>query len=300
MCCERGQATIEWTGLVLLVSLAFTALLAFGPRVDGRSFGGWLTHEILCAVRGGCGPGDEELAAAYGPDDAELVRRYAPNIAYESGTLTLPVDWRECREHRCSDAPDRPGEDVAYSRTGTRATVFTRLVRKNSATYLQYWFYYPDSVSTVAHAAGAWRKVMDSSPPGTHPDDWEAYVVRIDREGRADVRATAHGHWRYAKGRNDGTRALVSKLPPAVQGRLPCSARHCEQDWGPWTSWTRVSRGSHAGHIPRDGAGERTTSGVRLRLVPLERVDRSEYVPNGDPKPPWEKEAFEDPESGKS
>ena len=30
--------------------------------------------------------------------------------------------------------------------------------------------------------------------PGYHDDDWEGHVVRIDRDGRAAVRSTSHGH----------------------------------------------------------------------------------------------------------
>ena len=43
---------------------------------------------------------------AYGRDDAQLVRKFAPNIVYEPGTHTMPVDFRRCRSHHCSDAPD--------------------------------------------------------------------------------------------------------------------------------------------------------------------------------------------------
>ena len=289
---ESGQATIEWTGLVLLVSLAFAALLAFGPRVDGRSFGAWLTHQIVCAVKGGCGPGDDELAAAYGAEDAELVRRYSPNIAYEPGTLTLPIDWRKCRVHTCSDAsPDR-GVDVARSRAGAPATAFTHLVRRGGRTYLQYWFYYPDS--TTVHGAGVAPK---SKRLGYHADDWEAYEVRIGGDGEVDARATAHGSWRNRKGAPDGVRWLIDRAPAAE--RYPCELRNCGE-WGRWTGWTRVTRGSHAGHIPDDSSGERTTSGGRLRLVPLETVDRGAYVAYGEIKPPWEKDAYSDPEEDSS
>src|SRR4051794_40208285 len=103
---ERGQASIEWTGIVCLVALALGAAVAFVPAVDGRSFGGFITHAIVCAVKGGCDAGDDALRTAYGRADAELVRRYAPNIVYEPGTHTLPIDFRSCRSHRCSDAPD--------------------------------------------------------------------------------------------------------------------------------------------------------------------------------------------------
>lgn len=51
---ERGQATVEWTGLVLLVSVALGALLTLAPSLDGRGLGGSVAHAITCAARGGC------------------------------------------------------------------------------------------------------------------------------------------------------------------------------------------------------------------------------------------------------
>ena len=41
--CERGQTTIEWTGLVLVLALALGALAALVLAVHGRLFGGFLT-----------------------------------------------------------------------------------------------------------------------------------------------------------------------------------------------------------------------------------------------------------------
>jgi hypothetical protein len=54
MTSERGQATIEWTGLVLLATLVLAALATLVPRVDGRGLGGSVAHAITCAARGGC------------------------------------------------------------------------------------------------------------------------------------------------------------------------------------------------------------------------------------------------------
>src|SRR3954470_13375266 len=102
---ESGQASVEWTGVVCLVALALGAAVAFVPAIDGRSFGGLIAHAIVCAVKGGCGPSDDALLTAYSAADAKLVRRFAPNIVYEPGPHTLPIDFRRCRSHRCSDAP---------------------------------------------------------------------------------------------------------------------------------------------------------------------------------------------------
>jgi hypothetical protein len=302
---ESGQATVEWTGLVLLATLALAALVAFGPRIDGRSFGGFLTHAIVCAVRGGCDDGDAGLAAQYGASDAALLRDYAPNIVYEPGTLTLPVDFRECRSHECSDAPDDSMLDAHHSlRGGVRATAFTHVVHSRGETFLQYWFYYPDSTTTWGGAAGIWNTIVqtaggDSSYPGFHRDDWEGYQVRIDA-GHASVRATSH------------------------HGYQGCKQSRCHNRWTPWTGWTRVSRGSHAGHIPlRDRGGgldfadghafalqphddqaiypgvdfdERTTTAAGLRLVPTEPLAGDRTTWDGI-TPPWKKAVYRDPRS---
>ena len=305
---QRGQAAVEWVGLVLLVALALAGLAAVVPAGDGRSLGGAVAGGLVCAVRGGCGRegrlGDAALVAAYGERDAELVRRYAPSIAYEGGTYTLPVDWRQCRSHRCSDAPDRAGLDVHSSARGRLpATAFTHVVRRGGETFLQYWLYYPDSTTTWGGAARAWRAVARRPYPGFHRDDWESVMVRVDASGRALARASSHHGYQYCKGGAPG----------------------CAGAWGPWTGWTRVSRGSHAGHIPmtahrvgvRGGHGpharrsvlrpavqgidanERTTTAAALRLVPLESIDPRTYrsLRPGGPTPPWLKEVYRDPTS---
>ena len=309
---ERGQASVEWTGVVLVVALGLAAAVAFVPAVDGRSLGAELARRIACAVRGGCQPGQSELVAAYGEEGADLVRKYAPNIVYEPGTYTLPIDFRHCREHLCSDAPDDRDLDVHRSaRGGVPATVFTHVVRRDGETFLQYWFYYPDSNTTQPGVRTAWKYVPAArlatrvatgswEYPGWHADDWESYHVRIGRDGRAQVRASSHHDY---------------------QG---CKQRRCRNTWTDWTGWTRVSRGSHAGHIPLESKRtstsftggwpplrstyryrprypgrdmrERTSTAPGLRLVPLERVDPREYRAI-DPrhKPPWLKKVYRDP-----
>jgi hypothetical protein len=160
------------------------------------------------------------------------------------------------------------------------------------------------------------RRLVAGTPdyPGFHEDDWEGVFVRIDPDGRTWVRASAHGHY---------------------QG---CKWRECRNRWMHPTGWVRISRGSHAGHVPfrlvprprdpreppppprwlrrpeapwlRDrhvplvpgrNVQERTTSGEGIRLIPLETLDRRGYRPL-DPKvtPPWRKRAYSHPEAGQS
>jgi hypothetical protein len=301
---ERGQAAIEWIGLVLLVALALGAIPLSLLDVDGRSLGGLLAHRIVCAVKGGCDDGDAALARAYGERDAELVRRNTPNIVYEHGEPSLPVDYRRCRSRDCSDAPDDHDLDAHRTSAGRRATVFVHVIRRGGRRYVQYWFYYPDSNTTWAGSDKLWRmsplplvsKVVRGSSryPGFHPDDWEGYQVRIEPDGRVFARATSHGHY---------------------QG---CKQSDCHNRWVPASGWTRVSRGSHAGHLPLDieshkplrlrprypgsDVHERTSTGDGLRLIPLERIDTRRYRPlerNGV-TPPWRKRAWRQPEGGTS
>src|SRR4051795_9061975 len=229
MASETGQATIEWTAVLLLVALVLGAAVASAPAGAGRSFGSFLAHAIVCAVRGGCDDGDAALASAYGASDAALLRRFAPNIVYEPGTHTLPVDFRRCRSHHCSDAPDDKSLDTARSSRGTPAAVFTHVLHRGADTFLQYWFYYPDSNSVLGPSSAIWNNsplALFGRYPGYHRDDWEGYQVRVEADGRAVVRATSH----------DGYQA--------------CKQRQCRNKWTASMGWTRVSKGSHAGHIP--------------------------------------------------
>jgi hypothetical protein len=332
---EKSQASVEWTGLVLLVALAAAALSAAAPSVDGRSFGGFLANHVVCAATRDCHRSEHALQLAYGEDVAATLREHAPNLVYEHGERELPVDWRRCRRRRCAEAPDDPALDThagdgrlgAGRRGGgirVRATAFTRVIRRDGRLFLQYWLYYPDSNTALAGSDRVWawggilprlRSLLSGTPdyPGFHRDDWEGVFVRIDPDGSTWVRASAHGHF---------------------QG---CRWRECRNEWISPTGWVRVSRGSHAGHVPfrvtprphtpRDGPGiprfvmpqfpaphrprvplvpgrnldERSTSGEGLRLVPLETLDRDYYHPLADDvKPPWRKRAYSDPETGES
>jgi len=291
--CERGQTTIEWTGLVLVCALALGALAAVVPSVNGRSFGGFLTHRIACAIKGGCDDGDAQLARAYGKREAERVRELAPDIVYEPGEPSIPVDYRECRQRACAETPDDRDLDAHRTKAGRRATVFTHVVRRDGRTYIQYWLYYPDSNSTVLASDKLWAasplariitraKTGKNRYPGFHPDDWESYQVRVDRDGKTWVRASSHHGYKGCK--------------------------RCTNRWTRWTGWTRVSRGSHAGHIPLNGSRrklpgvnlrERTSTADGLRLIALEKLKgRGRYRPL-DPavKPPWRKRVWKDPAS---
>jgi hypothetical protein len=280
---QRGQAALEWVGLVLLVCLACGAAIAAGAgAIDGRPLGAELARALVCAVRGDCDQEVDALRDAYGEHDAALVREFLPNLVYEPRTRTLPVDFRDCRSHDCSDAPDEERLDAhrGSGRRGAEATVFTHVVRDGGETFLQYWLYYPDSTSTWMGSAGLWNKVVrpitGKEYPGYHPDDWESVMVRVDdRTGAARMRASSH-RW--------------------YQG---CKESECRNRWEPWGGWSRVSYGSHAGHIPlpeRD-PDERTTTAAGVRIVPIESLSEAERATEFDVTPPWDKDVYRDPRS---
>src|SRR3954462_13082017 len=203
---ERGQASVEWIGLLLLVSVSLLAALALVPAVDGRPLGAALARALVCAVKGDCHSQGAALRRAYGERDAALVRSNAPNIVYEPGMLTLPVDYRRCHSHRCSDAPDDRSLDVHRSaRGGVRATALPHVVHEGGRTYLQYWLYSPDSNSVFPGSRQLWDVARFASfglagrYPGFHHDDWEGYQVEVGPDGRAVARATAHQGYQACK-----------------------------------------------------------------------------------------------------
>jgi hypothetical protein len=139
---EAGQATIEWSALVL--ALALTGATVLATRAGSWGLGDSIWEAILCAAGDGC---PNALEAAYGKEVAEEVRRYAPNIVYERSSAELPVDFRRCRELACSNGSDRAAA-IAESALGMPVTVFTHVVdrrRSGGSLYMQYWLYFPDN-----------------------------------------------------------------------------------------------------------------------------------------------------------
>ena len=259
---QAGQATVEWSALVLLLALAFAGLTVAIARTDAWRLGDRVVHAVVCAIDGGCEERDS-LDVAYGSELADAVRRHAPSLVYERSSAALPIDFRRCRDTGCSDGPDAP-RPIDRSRSGLPVTAFTRVVDRRDdggALYLQYWFYYPESFS------GGIGRILGDRWPGFHKDDWEAYQVRISPGGSVMARATAHGE--YAS------------------------------DWTRSAGWYRVSGGSHAGHLVDGPGGERVTQASNLSLVPLERLEGTDRY-GFAVTPPWRKEVYMEPESAGS
>jgi len=300
---ELGQGTVEWVGLVCLVSLLLAGLVAVGVRVPGGELARAVASRILCAAALADGCGDEpELIAAYGTEVGRLVREHMPTIGFERGSRALPVDFRRCRDTACGDGADRGLVHRTDERLPVTAFVHVVDCRAGEAEgteaaggdcsgeragnlYLQYWTYYADSATL--------RGVPIAGGEGFHEDDWEGVQIRIGPDGRADERASSHNGYNYALGAaNWGSDAGIDPLKDAAEA---LGAR-AENGWGPETGLLLVSGGSHAGNVAGAEAGDRFVPGRRVHLIPLEPIAAEEGSAFAI-SPPWRKHVWRDPEA---
>jgi len=288
---EHGQSTVEWIGLVFLVACLSVAMVAAGARVPGIALAHTVSTKILCATslsKSCAGPGS--LDSAYGSEVADLVRSGAPTLMYGRDMLGLPVDYRTCRSPWCADGP---GEgEVSESTAGEPVTLFTRVVEKEGATYVQYWAYYPESASL--------RGAPVLEDKGYHRNDWESMQVRVEADGTVSARASSHNGYNH-------TRSPANWGSDMGWGFLTDAAEKVglrdHGGWGEPTGRYLIAGGSHAGNVDgKLGADEYpsyTPAGL-VRLVPLESVKDGPLARAArfDPiTPPWKKDVWTDPEA---
>jgi hypothetical protein len=125
---ERGQATVEWVGLLLLAMLVLAAVLVtVGWRLVRTDLRDAVLANLICAVRltEDCRE-EPELRADYGHEVAALLRANAPALLYEGGMTAMPVDYRRCRIDQCAVGA---GEGtVLRTERGERAVAFTHVI----------------------------------------------------------------------------------------------------------------------------------------------------------------------------
>ncbi len=285
---ERGQSTVEWVGTLCVVSLLLAGMLVVGVRVPGAALAQAVGARILCAAALADGCGDQpRLIAAYGTEVGKLVREHMPMLAFEEGSLALPVDFRRCRAATCGDGTARGL--VHRSDARLPVTAFTRVIDRRDrggSLYVQYWLYYADSATL--------RGVPVVGEAGYHADDWESVQIRIGPDGQVDQRASSHGGYNYGRSiRNWGADAgfgPLRRLAEAVGGRE-------RNGWGPETGILLVSGGSHAGNVAGAPHVDRFTPGRRVHLIPLEPLAVSESGARFAVSPPWRKHVWRDPEA---
>jgi len=322
----RGQATVEWIGLVLAIALVLAGTAVVAQRADTLAFASALARQLLCALASDrCERGDGYLERAYGARLAETIRDHAPGLVYQraevggseravaplsKGEVDVPVDWRRCRQRSCASASATAGTALAASARGVPAAAFVHVVRRGGRTYVQYWFYYPDS-RTRTIADGLFR-LLGRPTPGYHRDDWEAYEIRIEPDGSVLSRASNHGDWFPCRlgALKSVLRVVREELPrllpiDPVRGAargIPPVRRTCVE-WLPAGRWVRVDPGSHANSLPTpDSPPTRARDGIYvapadLVLIPLDSHARSDYRELGDVRPPWQKDVFREPEA---
>src|SRR3954447_11399480 len=301
--CERGQGTVEWVGVVCLVSLLLVGLLAAGVRVPGAALARVIALRILCAAALADDCGDEPaLIAAYGSEVGGLVRRHMPSLLFERGSQAVPVDFRRCRSTACGDAAEQGY--IRRTNAGLPVSAFVHVVdcRSEAATqtetegadcsgpragnlYIQYWTYYADSATL--------RGVPVVGDEGFHRDDWEGVQIRIRPDGSVDERASSHNGYNHSQGvANWGSDAAIGPLKDAAEavGLRP------HNGWGPETHILLVSGGSHAGNAAGIPHLERLTPRNRVHLIPLEPIAAANQARFAI-TPPWLKRAWLDPET---
>lgn len=160
---ERGAASVEQIGLVVLVALlllaAIAALVGGPPPGASRELASALERRIRCpaALPGPCWR--DSLTAAYGRPLAGAVRALAPTpapLTGPSGLPLMPVDFRYCRTESCAAAGPETTHLTASNR---RVTAFTSVLdhrRAGEGVQISYWLYRPGlGWSRVTRAASA-------------------------------------------------------------------------------------------------------------------------------------------------
>ncbi len=300
---ERGQGTVEWVGVLCVVSLLLAGLLAAGVGVPGFGLAQALASRILCAAALADSCGDEPgLIAEYGSEVGRLVRAHMPSLLLEEGSRAVPVDFRRCRSTACGDAAERG--DIRRTNAGLPVTAFVHVVdcRPDAAErteaegadcsgdragnlYIQYWTYYADSATL--------RGVPIVGDEGFHPDDWEGVQIRIRPDGSVDERASSHNGYNDARSvANWGSDIGFGPLKAAAEavGLRP------ENGWGPETHILLVSGGSHAGNVDGTPHVERMTPRDRVHLIPLEPIAATSAA-HFAISAPWRKHVWRDPEA---
>lgn len=288
---ERGQGTVEWVGLVALISLALLATVAAGVRVPGVPLARAVADRILCAAALASDCDDAPaLIAAYGTEVGELARRHMPMLAFERDSRAVPVDFRRCRDSECGDAEGTGSIEATDS--GLPVTAFVHAIdcREGEAEptearggdcsgeragnlYLQYWLYYADSATL--------RGVPVAGKKGYHADDWESVQIRIGPDGEVEQRASSH------HGYNSSRRPSNWAYDAGVLAH---------NGWGPETRLLLVAGGSHAGSTIGLQNTDRFTPGDRVHLIPLEPI-AARSAATFAISPPWLKHAWRDPEA---
>ncbi|MDX6586649.1 MAG: hypothetical protein QOI31_1122 [Solirubrobacterales bacterium] len=143
---ERGAASVEQAGLILLVAVLCAAVagavLSRGGQAESRELARAVSQKIRCAAHGPGPCWQDPLTEAYGRPLAGLVRALAPVPAGAGALGLLPVDFRRCRQTSCA----APGERPQLTASNRRVTAFVAVTderRSQGTVTIEYWLYRP-------------------------------------------------------------------------------------------------------------------------------------------------------------
>jgi hypothetical protein len=143
---ERGAASVEQAGLILLIAVlcaaVAAAVLSRGGQAESRELARAVAQKIRCAAHGPGPCWQDPLTEAYGRPVAGLVRALAP-VPEPAGALgLLPVDFRRCRQASCA----APGERPELTASNRRVSAFVAVEdhrRSGGPIEIDYWHYRP-------------------------------------------------------------------------------------------------------------------------------------------------------------
>jgi hypothetical protein len=147
---NAGSATVEQTGIVLMIALALAGLIGYlwvgAGEPPGRELGQRVANRIACGPRtpGTCR--EPATASAYGWPVARLLRYFAPLPMARpgpDGQSLVPVDFRYCQRPSCAVPAGSDGRLTTANRRTTAFTVVGDHRRSSGTIDLTYWLYRP-------------------------------------------------------------------------------------------------------------------------------------------------------------
>jgi len=179
---SSGSATVEQTGLVLLLAATFALAISFGlatgERGPGREIGSRIADRIACGPRAPDACRHHPAVEAYGWPVARVLRQLAPWPMARpgpDGTPLVPVDFRYCRRQSCA-VPEAGDRGLRLTTSNRRITYFTEVRdqrRTGGGLGLVWWLYRPGlgweslrrTVSPKQIEAAAGTRVLLSDSP---------------------------------------------------------------------------------------------------------------------------------------
>jgi hypothetical protein len=172
---DRGAASVEQAGLILLVALlcaaVAAAVLSRGGQAEQRELARAVAQKIRCAAHGPGPCWQDPLTEAYGRALAGLVRALAPEPETAGDLGLLPVDFRYCRQASCA----APGERPELTASNRRVTAFVAVDdhRRSAGTVaIDYWLYRPTvGWQRVSHTATSTQVTEHAMTPLLETDN---------------------------------------------------------------------------------------------------------------------------------